>query len=155
MLLGFSMILMVFVLVSKLNFHPKLGVISRTLSAAAFDLSFFFLLFGLITLIFSVMGFVFFAMEVRRRAQKGARARVACHRTVSAKGRGDLLIVACRWSVFAHSFIHTRQFAEFSSVDQTFQTLLNIMIGNSPDYETMRARVPVMAPLWCGKKLFT
>ena len=46
-----ALLVMVIQLVAKLNFHPRLGVISRTLLAAASDLVFFFILFIFITMV--------------------------------------------------------------------------------------------------------
>ena len=57
---GIAMLLMVPQLVSKLNFHPQMGLISRTLDAAAFHLVFFIVLFICISIIFTVLGFTLF-----------------------------------------------------------------------------------------------
>ena len=51
---------MVIQLVLKLQFHPRLGMISRTIEAIAFDLAFFFMLFFWIVLLFTVIGFGLF-----------------------------------------------------------------------------------------------
>lgn len=51
---------MVLQLVLKLQFHPRLGMISRTIEAIAFDLAFFFMLFFWIVLLFTVIGFGLF-----------------------------------------------------------------------------------------------
>jgi hypothetical protein len=40
----------------KLNFHPRMGVISRTISNALEDLIFFFVLFGLIVFCYAYLG---------------------------------------------------------------------------------------------------
>ena len=43
-------------LLKKLHFHPKLGIITRTLAGAASDLVFFLVLLCAINLLFSILG---------------------------------------------------------------------------------------------------
>ena len=47
-------------LIAKLGFHPKLGIISRTLDQAKVELLFFFALFLVITVIFTVLAYMLF-----------------------------------------------------------------------------------------------
>lgn len=55
---------MVVQLIQKLNFHPRMGVISRTVSNAMTDLIFFFLLLGLIVLSYAYLGALSFVREL-------------------------------------------------------------------------------------------
>eukprot|EP01050_Picozoa_sp_SAG11_P016282 SAG11_NODE_2202_length_3695_cov_2.007508_1_plen_632_part_00 len=52
----FSIIVMVVQLIQKLNFHPRMGVISRTVSLALGDLFFYFLLLSLIVTSYAYLG---------------------------------------------------------------------------------------------------
>ena len=58
-----ALLLMVVQLIAKLNFHPRLGVISRTIAAAAHELGFFFVLFLFVTMLFTVLGFALFGQQ--------------------------------------------------------------------------------------------
>ena len=59
-IVSIAMMLTLGQLITKLGFHPKLGIISRTLAAAQAELTFFFVLFIIITLIFTVLAFMLF-----------------------------------------------------------------------------------------------
>lgn len=50
-------------LIKKLGFHPRLGVISRTIEAAAIDLAFFFVLFLFITMLFTMLAHGLFGRQ--------------------------------------------------------------------------------------------
>ena len=60
MLVCSVLLLMVLQLITKLAFHPRLGVISRTIANASYQLGFFFILFFFVTIIFTVLGFTLF-----------------------------------------------------------------------------------------------
>ena len=54
---------MVFQLLKNLDFHPRMGLVSRTIRIAAFDLFFFFILMGLITGLYAILGTLIFGRE--------------------------------------------------------------------------------------------
>ena len=58
-----ALFLMVLQLIAKLSFHPRLGVISRTITNAAYQLCFFFVLFFFVTIIFTVLGCTLFGFS--------------------------------------------------------------------------------------------
>ena len=51
-----SIVVMVVQLTQKLNFHPRMGMISRTVHAALEDLVFFFIILGLVVFSFAYLG---------------------------------------------------------------------------------------------------
>ena len=59
----YSIIVMVFQLLKNLDFHPRMGLVSRTIRIAAFDLFFFFILMGLITGLYAILGTLIFGRE--------------------------------------------------------------------------------------------
>ena len=58
-----ALFLVVLQLIAKLAFHPRLGVISRTITNAAYQLCFFFVLFFFVTIIFTVLGYTLFGFS--------------------------------------------------------------------------------------------
>ena len=60
LLVSLALIGTVVQLVAKLAFHRRFGIISRTLAVAAQALAFFFILFIMITFIFTVLAYVLF-----------------------------------------------------------------------------------------------
>merc|ERR1711998_334435 len=60
MWVSLSLLLICVQLLKNLDFHPKLGIVTRTIGAAAADLMFFLVLFIMVNLIFAFLGVVIF-----------------------------------------------------------------------------------------------
>jgi hypothetical protein len=69
---GISFIIMIFRTLKMMNFQPRVGLVTRTLEAAAGDLVHFVIVFGIITVGYAVIGHVNFGHAIEEFSTPGA-----------------------------------------------------------------------------------